>query len=91
MEHTICREPVRLFDRKQLAAYTVAMETMITIDAEILNKAMKAADGQTQRQLVENALRLFTLQNKQGIARKYRGKMQWEGNLDELRSTKWSL
>jgi len=68
-----------------------SMETAITIDTEILNKAMQAAVGQTQRQLVEDALRLFVLQNKQGEARKYRGKLQWEGNLDELRTTKWSL
>jgi len=67
------------------------METAVTIDADILNKAMQSADGQTQRQLVENALRLFAMQNRQGEARKYRGKLQWEGNLDELRAAKWSL
>jgi Arc/MetJ family transcription regulator len=67
------------------------METVITIDTDILNKAMQVATGQTQRQLVEDALRLFTLQNRQGEARRCRGKLQWEGNLDELRTTKWSL
>jgi Arc/MetJ family transcription regulator len=67
------------------------METAVTIDNDILNKAMQAAAGQTQRQLVEDALRLFALQNKQGEARKYRGKLRWEGSLDELRTAKWSL
>jgi len=67
------------------------METAVTIDSEILNKAMQAAGGQSQRLLVEDALRLFTLQNKQGEARKYRGKLQWEGNLDKMREAKWSL
>jgi len=67
------------------------METAVTIDTNILNKAMQAAEGQTQRQLVENALRLFALQSRQGEARKYRGKLQWEGSLDELRLAKWSL
>jgi Arc/MetJ family transcription regulator len=66
------------------------METAVTIDTDLLNKAMQATGEQTQRQLVENALRLFTLQNKQGKVRKYRGKLQWEGNLDELRTAKWS-
>jgi len=65
------------------------METVITVDGEILNKAMQIAAGQTQRQLVENALRLFVLQNRQGEARKYRGKLQWEGVLDNLRAAKW--
>jgi len=67
------------------------METAVTIDAEILNKAMQATIGQTQRQLIEDALRLFILTNKQSEARKYRGKLKWEGNLDELRTAKWSL
>ena len=62
------------------------MESVVTIDTEILNKAMQAAAGQTQRQLVEDALRLFALQNKQSEARKYRRKLQWEGSLDELRT-----
>jgi Arc/MetJ family transcription regulator len=66
------------------------METAITVDVDILNKAMQTASGQTQRQLVENALRLYATQNRQTEARKYRGKLQWEGSLDELRTTKWS-
>ena len=65
------------------------METAVAIDTDILNKAMQAAGGQTQRQLVEEALRLFSLQKKQSEARRYRGKLQWEGNLDELRAAKW--
>jgi len=67
------------------------METAITVDADILNEAMQTANGQTQRQLIENALRFFVMQNRQAEARKYRGKLQWEGNLDELRTAKWSL
>ena len=67
------------------------METAVAIDTDVLNKAMQAAKGQTQRQLVEDALRLFILQKKQGDIRKFRGKLQWEGNLDELRTAKWSL
>ena len=65
------------------------METVVTIDTDILNKAMQIADGQTQRQLVEDALRLFVLQNRQSKVRKYRGKLQWEADLDELRTAKW--
>jgi Arc/MetJ family transcription regulator len=67
------------------------METAIMIDTDILNKAMQIAGEQNQRQLIENALRIYTSQSKQNEARKYRGKLQWEGNLDELRTAKWSL
>ena len=71
------------------------MEIAVTIDSEILDKAMQAANvvgdanGQTQRELVENALQLFVMQKRQGEARKYRGKLKWEGNLDEMRTSKW--
>jgi len=67
------------------------METAVVVDVDILNEAMQVAIGQTQRQIVENALKLFAVQNRQTEARKYRGKLQWEGNLDELRTAKWSL
>jgi len=67
------------------------METSVIIDTNILNKAMQSTGAQTQRQLVEDALRLFILQNRQNEVRKYRGKLHWEGNLDELRTAKWSL
>lgn len=52
------------------------METVITIDTDILSKAMQNAAGQTQRQLVEDALRLFSLQNGQSEVRKYRERSQ---------------
>ena len=67
------------------------METAITINSELLNKAMQTANGQSQQQLIENALRLYVTQNRQSEARKFRGKLNWEGNLDELRTSKWSL
>jgi len=65
------------------------METAVTVDTDILNKAMQAAGRQSQQELVEDALRLFALQNQQSEVRKYRGKLQWDGNLDEMRTSKW--
>jgi len=67
------------------------METAVAIDTDILKNAMQVAGKQTQRQLVEDALKLYTMQKKQNEIRKYRGKLQWEGNLDEMRTAKWSL
>ena len=64
------------------------METSVTVDADILNEAMQVANRQTQRQLVEDALRFFAIKNRQAEARKYRGKLQWEGNLDDLRTAR---
>jgi len=63
------------------------METTITIDTDLLSKAMKIAEGQSQKQIIEDALRLFVVRSGQSEARKYRGKLRWEGDLDELRAS----
>jgi hypothetical protein len=39
--------------------------------------------------IIAGFLRIFALQNRLGEARRYRKKLQWEGNLDELRTAKW--
>ena len=65
------------------------METAVTIDADVLDKAMQTADGQTQREIVEDALRLFAMRSSYDLARQYRGKLRWEGDLDEMRTSKW--
>ena len=68
------------------------METTLTIDTDILNKAMQVSEEQNQHKLVENALRIFTFQYGQSKKiRKYRGKLQWKGNLDEMQAAKCSL
>jgi len=67
-----------------------SMETAVTIDTDILDKAMQTAGEQTPREIVEDALRLFAVRNGYDLARQYRGKLQWEGDLDQMRTSKWS-
>ena len=67
------------------------MEIAITINADVLNRAMQTAKGQTQRQIVEDALRLFAVKTNQDMAGKCWRNFQLEGNRDELRMAKWSL
>ncbi|GHV66891.1 hypothetical protein AGMMS49928_02690 [Spirochaetia bacterium] len=78
-------------DKLPRTVYTLIMETEITIDADLLTEAMRVSDRQTHRQMVEEALKCFIMQNRQAEARDYRGKLQWEGNLDEMRASRWSL
>jgi Arc/MetJ family transcription regulator len=67
------------------------METTISVDTGLLTKVMRIFGSQTQRQIVEDALRLYASQGKQADMRKYRGKLHWEGNLEESRQSRWSL
>jgi len=64
------------------------MRTNIEIDDELMEEAMRRAKTKTKRQTVEEALRLLIRVNRQTGIRKLRGKIQWEGNLDELRASR---
>ena len=64
------------------------MRTNIEIDDELMEEAMRRAKTKTTRETVEEALRLLIRVNRQPGIRKFRGKIQWEGNLDELRASR---
>lgn len=64
------------------------MRTNIVIDDKLMNEALKVSGLPTKKEVVEQGLRLIVRQNKQQAIRKLRGKLNWEGNLDEMRSKK---
>lgn len=62
------------------------MRTNIVIDDELMRDAMKATGVQTKREVVELGLRtLLKLKNQQKI-RTLRGKVDWQGDLETLRT-----
>jgi Arc/MetJ family transcription regulator len=64
------------------------MRTNIVIDDELMAAALKATGLSTKREAVEEGLRLLVRQNQQQAIRKLRGKLKWEGDLDEMRGRK---
>jgi Arc/MetJ family transcription regulator len=61
------------------------MRTNIEIDDKLMQEAMRSARTRTKRATVEQGLRmLIRLKRQEGI-RKFRGKVRWEGNLEESR------
>jgi len=50
--------------------------------------ALKASGLSTKREAVEQGLKLLVRQNQQQSIRKLRGKLKWEGDLDEMRGRK---
>ena len=62
-----------------------SMRMNIEIDDKLMIEAMRCVKKRTKRETVEAALRMLVRVKKQGGIRKLRGKVQWEGNLDELR------
>ena len=64
------------------------MRTNIVIDDKLMSAALKATGASTKREAVELGLKLLVRQNKQQAIRKLRGKIRWEGDLDEMRGGK---
>jgi len=64
------------------------MRTNIEIDDRLMKEAMRRAKTKTKRETVEQGLRMLIRIKEQAGIRKFRGKVKWEGNLDELRSAR---
>ncbi|MCB1689925.1 MAG: type II toxin-antitoxin system VapB family antitoxin [Halioglobus sp.] len=61
------------------------MRTNIVIDDQLMADALKATGFNTKKEAVEEGLKLLIRRNKQQEIRKLKGKLKWEGNLDEMR------
>jgi len=64
------------------------MRTNIVIDDDLMADALKATGLSTKREAVEQGLKLLVRQNQQQSIRKLRGKLNWEGDLGEMRGRK---
>ena len=64
------------------------MRTNIIIDDDLMEQALKASGLQTKKDVVEEGLKLLVRRKKQQEIRKLRGKLHWEGDLDEMRGKK---
>ncbi len=61
------------------------VRTNIVIDDQLMADALKATGFSTKKEAVEEGLKLLIRRNKQQEIRKLRGKLKWEGDLDEMR------
>jgi len=62
------------------------MRTNIDIDDKLLSDAMKATGASTKREVVELGLASLVKLKKQERVKKFRGELQWDGDLDDMRS-----
>ena len=61
------------------------MRTNIILDDELIQRARQLTGIKTKREVVQEALRILIQLREQTDVRKLRGKLRWEGNLDEQR------
>ena len=61
------------------------MRTNVVIDDALMAAALKASGLKTKRQAIEEGLRLLVKTRRQARVRRLRGKLAWEGSLDDMR------
>ena len=64
------------------------MRTNIVLDDDLIERAQKLTGIKTKREVVQEGLRVLILLREQSEVRQFRGKLKWEGNLDELRTAR---
>lgn len=62
------------------------MRTNIEIDDNLMNDALKLTGLKTKKDAVELGLRTLVRLRKQAEIKKYRGKLKWDGDLDDMRN-----
>ena len=62
------------------------MRTSIVIDDTLMDDALKLTGLKTKREAVELGLKTLIRLKKQEEIRRFRGKLRWEGDLDEMRT-----
>jgi len=66
------------------------MRTNIDIDDKLMDEAIKLTGSKSKKELVNYALEEVIKSEKIKQLRALRGKVKWEGNLDEMRTyDKW--
>lgn len=64
------------------------MRTNIVIDDQLMREALHTTGLKTTREVVELGLRTLIQLGRQQQARKLRGKITWEGDLEAMRTDK---
>ena len=61
------------------------MRTNIVIDDQLMDQAINLSGLETKKAEVEQALKLYIQLLQQDALRELRGKLRWEGDLDQMR------
>jgi Arc/MetJ family transcription regulator len=64
------------------------VRTNIVIDDKLMKETLRLTGLKTKREAVELGLRTVVRLRKQEEIRRFRGKLNWQGDLDAMRSDK---
>lgn len=66
----------------------MCMRTNVVLDDKLVKEAMKLTGKKTKRELIDYALHELVRRQKRLALLDLRGKLKWEGDLDEMRATR---
>lgn len=61
------------------------MRTNVVIDDRLMSRALKSGGFRTKKSAIEAGLHLLIQMHSQRKLRELRGKVKWEGDLEEMR------
>ena len=64
------------------------MRTSVVIDDKLMKDTLRVTGLKTKREAVELGLRTLLRLGRQAQIRRFRGKLNWQGDLDEWRTDK---
>lgn len=67
-----------------------AVRTSVIVDDELMTQAMKYTGLKTKKAVIEEALRTLIRLKAQEEVRSLRGKLRWEGDLNQMRQGRFS-
>jgi Arc/MetJ family transcription regulator len=64
------------------------MRTNVVIDDDLMSSALKVSGLKTKKDAIEAGLKLLVQVKSHKEIKRFRGKLKWSGNLDEMRLDK---
>ncbi|MCB0597631.1 MAG: type II toxin-antitoxin system VapB family antitoxin [Lewinellaceae bacterium] len=64
------------------------MQTSIKVDDQLMDTALELSGFKSKKAVVEEALKIFVQMLQQRSIQELRGKLKWEGDLEQMRTDK---
>lgn len=61
------------------------MQISIVIDDQLMDQAIRLSGLKTKKAVIKQALKIYVQLLQQAALRELRGKLRWEGDLDQMR------
>ena len=88
IESGLVRRPLNVYIVNRQYTRDKAMRTNIVIDDDLMEDALKLTGLKTKKEAVELGLKTLIRLKKQENIRRFRGRLKWDGDLDEMRTTR---